>query len=393
MTASDASLRRFLTSEAAGGVVLMASAALALIIVHTPLAAAYTRTLDTVVFGLSVLHWINDGLMAVFFLLVGLEIKRELVVGQLSDWSSRALPGFAALGGMLAPALIYLALNSGSPETLRGWAIPAATDIAFSLGLLALLGPRVPLPLKVFLTALAIIDDLGAVLIIAAFYAHDLSLPLLGAAATLVVLLVLMNNFRVMRLFPYLIAGAFLWLALLHSGVHATVAGVALGLAIPVGGSKLKSPLHRLEHALGPWVGFGILPLFGLANAGVPLFDLSVAAILSPIALGAAAGLFVGKQVGVFVGAFLAVATGVARRPLGVSWTQLYGTAIICGVGFTMSLFIGLLAFDAGDQQSSAKLGVLAGSLLSGLFGWFVLRLAGRKDRTENVPSKQAVDR
>jgi NhaA family Na+:H+ antiporter len=374
---NDGALQRFLNSEAAGGLLLMASAALALAIVHTPLAPAYARVLETPVLGNTLLHWINDGLMAVFFLLVGLEIKRELVVGELSDWRARGLPGFAAVGGMLVPAMIYLAVNSGSPATLRGWAIPAATDIAFSLGLLSLLGPRVPLSLKVFLTALAIIDDLGAVLIIAAFYAHDLSLPLVGAAVALLAVLVAMNLLRVKRLFPYLVAGALLWLALLHSGIHATVAGVSLGLTIPVDGSDTHSPLHRLEHALEPWVAFFILPVFAFANAGVSLSDLSPASILSPIALGIAAGLFLGKQIGVFGGAILAIAIGVARRPSGVTWLQLYGTAIICGVGFTMSLFIGLLAFGTGDQQAAAKLGVLAGSLLSAAIGWLVLRVAG----------------
>lgn len=354
----------------------MASAALALVIVHTPLESLYARLLDMPVFGDSLLHWINDGLMAVFFLLVGLEIKRELVIGELSSWGARALPGFAALGGMLAPALVYVALNINSPDTLRGWAIPAATDIAFSLGLLALLGRRVPVSLKVFLTALAIIDDLGAVLIIAGFYTQDLSLPLLGAAVAVLALLAAMNLFGVTRLFPYLLGGAALWFLVLHSGVHATVAGVALGLIIPVGVQQTQSPLHRLEHALSPWVSFAVLPIFAFANAGVSFFGVSMAAMLGPIALGSAAGLFIGKQIGVFGGAFLAVAIGIAERPRDVTWTQLYGTAILCGVGFTMSLFIGLLAFDADSQQASAKLGVLVGSLLSGLLGWTVLRLA-----------------
>jgi NhaA family Na+:H+ antiporter len=363
-------------SEVVGGLVLMASAALALVIVHTPLESLYARLLHMPVLGDSLLHWINDGLMAVFFLLVGLEIKRELVIGELSSWRARALPGFAAFGGMLVPALVYIAVNSASPDTLRGWAIPAATDIAFSLGLLALLGRRVPVSLKVFLTALAIIDDLGAVLIIAGFYTQDLSLPLLGAAAAVLAILAAMNLLGVKRLLPYLLGGAALWFLVLHSGVHATVAGVALGLIIPVGVQQTESPLHRLEHALSPWVSFAVLPIFAFANAGVSFFGVSMAAMLGPIALGSAAGLFIGKQIGVFGGAFLAVAMGIAERPRDVTWSQLYGTAILCGVGFTMSLFIGLLAFEADSQQESAKLGVLVGSLLSGLLGWTILRLA-----------------
>jgi Na+:H+ antiporter, NhaA family len=368
---------RFLQIEVAGGVVLMASAVLALVLANTSLAGAYNSALHTRVFGNSLLHWINDGLMAVFFLLVGLEIKRELIMGELSDWRARALPGFAALGGMLVPALIYILANSDSPATLRGWAIPAATDIAFSLGVLALLGTRVPLSLKVFLTALAIIDDLGAVLIIAVFYADELSFFSLGAAAVVLIVLVVMNVAGVKRLLAYLLGGALLWFVLLESGVHATIAGVALGLTIPLGSpSETQSPLHRLEDGLQPWVAFFIMPVFGFANAGVSLFNLSASAVVSPVAIGSAAGLFIGKQIGVLGGAMVAVALGAARRPCGVSWVQLYGIAAICGIGFTMSLFIAGLAFGDGDQQLSAKLGILAGSFVSGLFGWLVLRLA-----------------
>jgi Na+:H+ antiporter, NhaA family len=383
---NGSALQRFLDSEAAGGLVLMGSAVLALGIANSPLLGAYETALHAPMLGSSLLHWINDGLMAVFFLLVGLEIKRELLLGELSDWRSRALPGFAAAGGMLVPALLYLLINSDSAATQRGWAIPAATDIAFSLGVLALLGSRAPLSLKIFLTALAIIDDLGAVLIIAAFYAHGLSLPLLGAAAVILVLLVALNRAGVKRLLPYLMLGVLLWLALLYSGVHATIAGVALGLAIPLGrGGDAVSPLHRLEHALGPWVGFFVLPVFGFANAGVPLLDVSATAILSPIALGAAAGLFLGKQIGVFGGALIAIRLGVAKRPAGATWAQLYGVSVICGIGFTMSLFIALLAFAGAEQQAAAKLGVLAGSLLSGIAGWLVLRLARHEGQREGT--------
>jgi Na+:H+ antiporter, NhaA family len=375
------SVSSFVQIEAAGGLVLMASAVLALVLANTPLAGAYNSALHTPVFGNSPLHWINDGLMAVFFLLVGLEIKRELIIGELSDWGARALPGFAALGGMLVPALIYILANSDSPATQRGWAIPAATDIAFSLGVLALLGTRVPLSLKIFLTALAIIDDLGAVLIIAAFYAHELSVFYLGAAAAVLIALVVMNVAGVKHLLAYLLAGALLWFVLLESGVHATIAGVALGLTVPLGTrSETKSPLQRLEHGLQPWVGFVIMPVFGFANAGVSLFDLSASAVFSPVAIGSAAGLFIGKQIGVWGGALMAVSVGAARRPHGVSWVQLYGVAAICGIGFTMSLFIAGLAFGEGHQQLSAKLGILAGSFLSGLFGWLVLRLASPRE-------------
>ncbi len=378
-------IRAFMATESAGGVLLMASAALALLIANSPLGAGYFQALHVVVGGLSLSHWINDGLMAVFFLLVGLEIKRETVDGELSSWSRRLLPGVAAFGGMLVPALIYVGFNQGSPETLRGWAIPAATDIAFALGVLSLMGPRVaPASLKIFLAALAIIDDLGAILIIALFYTEQLTLWALGAAVVVLATLIALNRLKVTRLSPYLVLGAVLWWLLLKSGVHATLAGVALALTIPIAkrqaveGSSL-SPLHRLEHGLNPWVAYAIVPIFGFANAGVNLSATGLEALTAPSALGVAAGLFLGKQIGVFGFSLLAIRLGAATRPSGASWGQLYGVSLLCGVGFTMSLFINNLAFRSALLQDETKLGVLTGSVLSALAGWLVLSLAAKR--------------
>ena len=368
--------RDFLDSEAAGGIILMAAAALALVVANSPFSDSYFSALQAKVLGLSVEHWVNDGLMAVFFLLVGLEIKREVVDGQLSSWSQRILPGLGALGGMIVPALIYLALNAKSPETIRGWAIPTATDIAFALGVLALLGSRVPASLKVFLTALAIIDDLGAVLIIAMFYTADLSLPALGGVAVLLGILVALNRLGVTMLWPYLLLGAGLWAAMLQSGIHATIAGVALALTIPMGnsGNERHSPLHRLEHGLAKWVGYCIVPIFGFANAGVSFSGLEPSVVLGRLPLGIALGLLLGKQLGVFGAAWGAIRLGFAQRPEGASLAQVYGVAILCGVGFTMSLFIGGLAFGGFAEAANAvKIGVLAGSWLSAVLGAIVL--------------------
>jgi NhaA family Na+:H+ antiporter len=370
-------LHEFLASEAAGGVLLMAAAAVALVVANSRVSAGYFALLEAKVAGLSVLHWINDALMAVVFLLVGLEIKREFVAGQLSTWPHRILPGAAAAGGMAAPALIYVTLNIGTPDTLRGWASPCATDIAFALGVLALLGRRVPASLKVFLVALAIIDDLGAVAIIAVVYTTKFSAFWLGAPALILTVRVAINWAGVRRRWRYLTVGAVLWLAVLQSGIHPTLAGVLLALTIPIAGPVAKSPLHRLEHALHPWVAFLIVPLFGLANAGVSFAGISVAALLAPVPLGVALGLFAGKQIGVFGVAWLLIRLRLAARPDGATFAQLYGVALICGIGFTMSLFIGLLAFaGAPDLQGAVKIGVLGGSLLSALTGAAVLLLA-----------------
>jgi len=375
-------LRGFIKSEAAGGVVLMAAAAVALVIANSPAADAYFHILHLDAGGLSVAHWINDGLMAIFFLLVGLEIKREMLDGQLSTWPRRALPGLGAVGGMAVPALIYVALNAQSPETIRGWAIPAATDIAFALGVLSLLGKRAPVSLKVFLTALAILDDLGAVLIIAVFYTADLSLGALAGAGVATAVLIGLNRFKVRSLWAYLAVGAVLWVLMLNSGVHATIAGVITALCVPITATPARSeaidsPLHRLEHFLQPWVAFIILPIFGFANAGVSFAGLGLEVLLTPIALGVALGLFLGKQVGVLALSWLSIRLRWAELPANATWLQFYGVSLLCGVGFTMSLFIGLLAFDAHPHQiDTVKIGVLAGSLASALAGALVLLLA-----------------
>jgi NhaA family Na+:H+ antiporter len=370
-------LRRWLESEAAGGLLLMGSAVLAMVIANSPLSRGYFALLHAPLGGLDLLHWINDGLMALFFLLVGLEIKREAIEGELSTWSARALPTIGAVGGMAVPALIYVALQGGDAKTLHGWAIPAATDIAFALGVMSLLGKRVPPSLKLFLTALAIIDDLGAILIIAIFYTSELSLPALAGAAGSLAVLIALNRFKVMRLWPYLVVGAALWAFTLGSGVHPTLAGVALALTIPLGARKgAPCPLHRLEHALQGPVAYVIVPLFGLANAGVSLAGLGLAALAGPITLGVASGLVLGKAVGVFGSAWLAIRFGFARMPALASRRQLFGAAVLCGIGFTMSLFIGGLAFDEPGLQDASKLGVLVGSVLSALAGWALLRAA-----------------
>ena len=372
--------QRFVESKASGGVVLMASAALGLVVANSAFAGNYTELLHTKVGGLHVLHWINDGLMALFFLLVGLEIKREILAGELDSWPRRALPFMAALGGMIVPAVIFFAINWRTPDTWRGWAIPTATDIAFALGVLSLFGSRIPNSLKVFLTSLAIMDDLGAILIIALFYAADLSTSALGVAALLTAALFALNWFGIMRLAPYLLLGVLLWGCMLFSGIHATLAGVVLAMTIPVGSSADEnrdngagSPLHHLEDALGPWVAFLVLPVFAFANAGVSLAGASLDTLLAPLSLGIAAGLFFGKQIGIMISVFIASRTGLADLPAGASWREIYGVALLCGIGFTMSLFIGLLAFADAEHEAMTKLAVLAGSLLSAFSGAAIL--------------------
>jgi NhaA family Na+:H+ antiporter len=374
-------MRQFLDSEASGGLVLMGVAALAILVANSPLAPAYFGALSSYLGPLSLLHWINDALMAVFFLMVGLEIKREMLDGQLSSWPRRVLPGIAAAGGMAMPALVYLACNAGNAQALRGWAIPTATDIAFALGVLSLLGPRIPASLKVFLAALAIIDDLGAVLIIAIFYTGDLSAVDLAGAAVVLMALVALGRTRVQSLLPYLLLGAALWVLVFRSGIHATIAGVLLALTIPIrltpGTPEARdSPLHRLEHALHGPVAFVIVPVFGFANAGVSFAGISPGVLLEPLTLGVAGGLLLGKVVGVFGTTALMVRLGAAELPRGATWAQMFGVALLCGIGFTMSLFIGLLAFtDAPALQERVKFGILAGSILAGLAGYMVLRL------------------
>jgi NhaA family Na+:H+ antiporter len=364
-------LRGLLESGAAGGLVLVGGAALAIVVANSPAAPAYFDSLKAHVLGLSVLHWINDALMALFFLLVGLEIKREMLDGLLSTWPRRALPAIAAIGGMILPALIYIALNWSTPDKLRGWAIPSSTDIAFALGVLSLLGPRVPVSLKLFLTTLAILDDLGAIAIIALFYSADLSVLMLGLSGVTLLVLVGLNWRGVDRLWPYLLIGVVLWVFTFKSGVHTTLAGVALAFTVPLQRPEASgSPLIRLERRLQPWVAFAIVPIFGFANAGVTFAGVSVPALVDPVLYGIALGLFVGKQLGVFGFAWAAIRLGVAELPARASWTHLYGVALICGIGFTMSLFIGMLAFPTSRElQDIVKIGVLAGSLASALIG------------------------
>lgn len=385
----NSALRAFLSSEAAGGILLMAAAALAMIFANSPIAESYSHFLHLVIgpeltpkLGPMTVHlWINDGLMAIFFLLVGLEIKREFVDGHLSTWADRSLPMVAAAAGMIVPAVIYLAVAGGDLTLQRGWAIPAATDIAFAIGVLALLGSRAPASLKLFLTTVAIVDDMGAVAIIALFYTAELNMTALIAAGGIWVAMMLLNRFLVNALWPYLILAALLWYATLLSGVHATIAGVMAAFAIPfrrtlAAPDAEDSALHRLEHALVKPVAFLIVPIFGFANAGVSLAGISFAALVAPLPLGIAMGLFLGKQLGIFTSVWLSVKLGIAARPAHASWLQVYGVALLCGIGFTMSLFIGGLAFTGPDQADDVKIGVLMGSLLSAILGYLVLRFA-----------------
>jgi Na+:H+ antiporter, NhaA family len=371
--------------EAAGGLVLLAATLAALIFDNTPLSQLYDIFLDTPVavrvgalaIDKPLLLWINDGLMAIFFFLVGLEIKRELVQGELSTFGQASLPAVAAAGGMAVPALIYVWINTGNAVALRGWAIPSATDIAFAVGVLALLGPRVPSSLKLFLLALAILDDLGAIVIIALFYTEHLSWMSLALAGAGIVVLVALNARGVVRLAPYLLAGIFIWVCVLKSGVHATLAGVVVAFAIPLTKASADEPslLEQLEESLHPWIAFGVLPLFAFANAGVSLAGLSVAKLLEPVSLGIAAGLFLGKPIGILGATWLAVMTRLAPKPAGANWGQILGVGMLGGIGFTMSLFIGTLAFSDAAHAAELRLGVLAGSLLSATTGLLVLAL------------------
>ena len=384
-------IRDFLKLESSSGILLMVAALLALIMANSPLSHLYQGLLDVPVeVRVGALHldkplllWINDGLMAVFFLLVGLEIKRELLDGELSRPSQVVLPAMAALGGMAVPALIYLAFNQGDPQALEGWAIPTATDIAFALGVLSLLGDRVPLSLKVFLTALAILDDLGAILIIAAFYTSNLSLTMLVLALIGTALLVILNRSGVTSTAAYVWVGIFLWICVLKSGVHATLAGVALGLAIPMRDHRNpgRSPLREMEHRLHPWVAYAILPIFAFANAGVSFSGVTLGDLFSPLPMGIAVGLVGGKTIGVFLFSALAIWFGWSRLPEGAGWSGLLGVAVLCGIGFTMSLFIGSLAFeqDGLDYAVAVRLGVLGGSAVAAVAGLLILRSALRK--------------
>jgi len=375
-------LRDFLHCEASGGILLMLAAALAMLVANSPLADGYFHGLHIHLGPLSLLHWINDGLMALFFLLVGLEIKREFAGGQLSRWSDRALPMIAAAGGMAVPALVYLAIAGSTPGLARGWAIPAATDIAFAIGVMALLGKRVPTSLKLFLVTVAIVDDMGAVAIIALAYTSDINgLALLAALAIMAGMLAL-NRMGVSRLAPYLALAALLWLAVLLSGIHATIAGVLGAICIPMRAAPdapegTEPPLHRLEHALQPWVAYAIVPIFGFATAGVSFAGIGIEHLLAPLPLGVAAGLFLGKQAGVLGALWLCIKLRLAPKPANANWTQIYGVCLLCGIGFTMSLFIGGLAFADPLLIDEVKIGVLGGSILSATAGFLTLRMAG----------------
>lgn len=380
-------LREFLRLEAAGGIVLVLAAMAALLVANSPLSGVYLKFLDVpgvvqvgdLVISKPLLLWVNDLWMAVFFFLVGLEIKREVLVGQLSSRSELLLPMSAAVGGMVVPAGIYAALNWHNPVNLNGWAIPAATDIAFALGILALLGSRAPTSLKVLLTAIAIIDDLGAIIIIAIFYTDNLSFSSLALATIACSGLILLNLLKVKSLAPFAILGFLLWVCVLKSGVHATLAGVLTALTIPhrVDGSG-NSPLEQLEHALHPWVAFLVLPMFAFVNAGISFRGISFASIFEPVTLGIAAGLIIGKQIGVFVPLWLCIRSGLVRMPENANYLQLYAVSVLCGIGFTMSLFIGGLAFELSDFRAPVRLGVLSGSTVCAVLGYLLLRFGSQ---------------
>jgi len=379
----------FFKLEAASGLVLLFAAIIALFISNSSFSNLYFSTLNKYLFiginnfglKLSVIHWINDALMAIFFFFVTLEIKREFLQGELSNIKQALLPIIAAVGGMLVPALFYVFINLGDSETLNGWAIPSATDIAFSLGVLSLLGKRVPLSLKVFLTALAIIDDLGAIVIIALFYSGDLSIKYLSLMLLAFIILLVINKFNIKKFLPYLIIGLFLWDFTHNSGIHATIAGVLLAMTIPHRKKEKDfSLLIKVEHAISPYVAFGIMPLFAFANAGVSLDGLSFASLLDKVPLGILLGLFLGKQLGVFLFSYVSIKTKIAQMPNNSNWYNFYGVGVLTGIGFTMSLFVGNLAFvDNLQYMDGVKIGVLTGSLLSTLFGYFLILLTPNK--------------
>lgn len=378
-----AALKDFLKQESAGGVVLIVAAALALVIANSSLSSAYFGALGgklnlsygNFAIDKSLLLWINDGLMAIFFFLIGLEVKREVLEGQLSSWDKASLPLIAAIGGMAIPALIYIGFNWNSPESINGWAIPAATDIAFALGILSLLGPRVPVALKALLLAVAVIDDIGAITIIALFYSGELKLDMLLSAGFTLLVLALIGRAKFGSRIPYILLTVVMWVFVLKSGVHATLAGVAAAMTVPMVARNGERLLEKMEHGLHSWVAFLIIPIFGFANAGVSLIGISPADLLAPLPLGIALGLLLGKQIGIFGFAYLAVKTGLAKLPENVRWTQIYGLSLLAAIGFTMSLFIGNLAFADPAQVDAVKLGVLSGSLVAALCGYFILKV------------------
>lgn len=382
-------LKKFLQLESTAGLLLVAAAGLALLLSNTPLFGLYQYVLSVpLVVSLGeigvnkpLLLWINDGLMAIFFMLIGLEVKREVFEGELRTASQIVLPAAAGIGGFLVPALIYVSINWHSPEALEGWAVPAATDIAFALGVLTLLGSRVPLSLKVFLTTIAIFDDLAAIVVIALFYADNLSVQALMYASLGLGVLFALNRARVLSIAPYIIVGTFVWFCVLKSGVHATLAGILVAFAIPMrSDDDSESPVRHLEHTLHPWVAFLILPLFAFANAGLSFTGIPAEVLTGSVTIGIAVSLFFGKQIGVFVTTWLLIKFGLARLPEGANWLSIYGVSLLAGIGFTMSLFIGTLAFETGqvDYLAATRVGVLAGSILSAAAGYVVLRLAFR---------------
>lgn len=389
-------LKEFLKSEASGGVLLLVFAFAAIVCTNTSLSDFYFEFLQTIVsvqfgeFALNkpLLLWVNDGLMAVFFTLVGLEVKKELFEGSLSSYKKAIFPAIAAVGGMIVPAIIYWAINQNHPEYHNGWAIPMATDIAFAVGIVALLGTRVPLALKAFLLALAIIDDLGAIVVIAIFYSQEISVQALTIAAIAIIGLVLLNRFKVTSLCAYLVVGLVLWTSVLKSGVHATLAGVIIGFCVPLKGKHGERPAEELEHILAPWCAYMILPIFAFANAGVYLLEMGMEQLSSPLPLGIALGLIIGKTLGVFGFSYLAVLFRLASLPQGVNFKQIFAIAVLCGIGFTMSMFLASLAFDVSEAGESitalARLGILLGSAVSAILGYTLLRMATKQNNPEN---------
>jgi NhaA family Na+:H+ antiporter len=378
-------IQEFIRLETSGGVVLMIAAIFAMIIANTPLSATYDLILGTYIkvgignfeIAKPAILWINDGLMAIFFFLVGLEIKREVLAGELSSFDKAILPIMAAIGGMAVPGIIFAIVNWGTPENLNGWAIPTATDIAFALGILALIGSRAPIALKIFLLAIAIIDDLGAIVIIAIFYTSELSINALSISMIGFAAAIALNRLGIQRTAPYLLVGIIVWVFVLKSGVHATLAGVLIAFTIPLKAkNEDEALLYKMEHGLHPWVAFLILPVFAFANAGVNFTGIGIDDLLQPLTLGIAVGLFLGKQIGVFLATWIGVKSGIARLPENVSWKHVYGVACLTGVGFTMSLFIGSLAFTTADVMNAVRLGVVLGSVLSGIIGYLLLKSA-----------------
>ena len=378
-------IQRFLKLESAGGILLLFSAAVAMLLANSPLSSQYNDFLNLPVslqigsfsINKTLIHWINDGFMAVFFVLVGMEVKKELFEGALSSYQQAIFPAIAAVGGMIVPALVYWFIAKQDPSLANGWAIPMATDIAFALGIMALLSKQVPLPLKIFLLALAIIDDLGAIVVIALFFSHELSVQALIFSGVSILTLVLLNRFRVSVLCAYMVIGAILWASVLKSGVHATLAGVIIGFCIPLKGKKGERPLHDFEHILAPWSSFVILPLFAFANAGVSFDGIDVSMISSPLLLAIACGLIIGKPVGVFGFSYISVKLGLAKLPDGIKFKQIFAVAVLCGIGFTMSMFLASLAFDADAGESVntlSRLGILLGSTVSATLGYLFLK-------------------